>query len=273
MTSSLVHRKRLMAKGKSSASSATRKKHAKKAAKHATTGSGDEEPEQQQQQSGTKGGQTKLQRGQKKVKKDRFAPKVKQYIPPPPPPKGAPDPLDLYVPGGAAAVEADLVVVLKRFMKKDESTLEKGIEGLQEYTNAVVTSERELPEDEQWRWQVRKDELVKIAPVWVSTLLPATAAVGHYSADIDAGAPLWQTGDTREQAHPAARRPASLSPRLSFKFGNDERDARGTPRTVMGRADRLHRRMGMYNFRHRQASQGNSLEILAEHRRQRRLRS
>lgn len=150
-----------MAKAKSSASSATRKKHEKKAAKAAANG---EEPPPLPQQP--------AQRGQKKQKKDRFAPKVKTYTPPPPPPKGAPDPVDLYLSGGSA-VDAELVVVLRKLGKRDESTIGKGVEGLEEWVKAVLDEERkasqsEEEDDEAWKLDLRRDQVVESMNVWVS---------------------------------------------------------------------------------------------------------
>jgi E3 ubiquitin-protein ligase listerin len=149
-----------MAKAKSSASSATRKKHEKKAAKAAANG--DEPPPPPQQPA---------QRGQKKQKKDRFAPKVKTYTPPPPPPKGAPDPVDLYLSGGSA-VDAELVVILRKLGKRDESTIGKGVEGLEEWVEAVLDEERQASksgeDDEGWKLELRRNQVVESMNVWVS---------------------------------------------------------------------------------------------------------
>lgn len=153
-----------MAKGKSSASSATRKKHAAKAAK------GSNADDVAEAQASTKP-QQPAQRGQKKVKKDRFAPKIKSYVPPPPPPRGAPDPVDLYLNGGAG-VDAELVVVLRRLAKRDEATLQRGVDGLEGWVREVVREEGALGRkgEEGWKVEQRREELVTALAVWVSTL-------------------------------------------------------------------------------------------------------
>ncbi|KAI5475113.1 ubiquitin-protein ligase E3 [Pseudohyphozyma bogoriensis] len=149
-----------MAKGKSSASSATRKKHAAKAAKKGAgdDDDGDAQPQQSQPQ----------QKGGKKVKKDRFAPKVKSYVPPPPPPKGAPDPVDLYLSGGAG-IDAELVVLLRRLGKKDEATVVKGVEGFEAWVRAVVKDESKVGQEdgeEEWVVERKRDEVVSSMAVW-----------------------------------------------------------------------------------------------------------
>lgn len=148
-----------MAKSKSSASSATRKKHAKKA----LTAEADED-----------GASTSTappaQRGQKKVKKSRFEPKIKSYIPPPAAPKGAPDPVDLYLNGGAD-VDAELVVVLRRLGKRDEATIAKGVEGFEAWIREVIREEQSpVEEGDEWRVEGRRDEVVSSMAVWVSVL-------------------------------------------------------------------------------------------------------
>ncbi|GAA6012470.1 hypothetical protein JCM10207_007100 [Rhodosporidiobolus poonsookiae] len=155
-----------MAKAKSSASSATRKKHAAKAAKKAGGGDDDEVPQPPQGQG--KGGQQSLQRGQKKGKKDkkdRFAPKVKVYVPPPPPPKGQPDPVDLYLLGQGKHTDPELVVVLRRLMKKDEATLAKGVEGFEQWITETIRRYWDK-EGEEWERELREESVVDCMAVW-----------------------------------------------------------------------------------------------------------
>lgn len=96
---------------KSSASSATRKKHARKAA-------GEAEPSNDQKT---------------RTRKDKKAPKVKQYIPPP---KYTPQRLDpLDVPQNIDLVRnlpVDVVVLLRNLGKKSVRTREKALQGLTE---------------------------------------------------------------------------------------------------------------------------------------------
>lgn len=144
-----------MAKSKSSASSATRKKHAKKVA--------NEEEEGGAPPAGA------AQRGQKKVKKSRFEPKIKVYTPPPPPPKGAVDPVDLYL-GGGKDVDAELVVILRRLSKRDEATISKGVEGLDAWVADILKAELagvEEGSEDEWKLQSRTDEVVSSMAVWV----------------------------------------------------------------------------------------------------------
>lgn len=120
-----------MAKQKSSASSATRKKHARKAA-------------------GTTGEPLAPVTEQKKVKgskKDKHAPKIKQYIPPSKPAPLRPDPLD--VGGLAARIDPELLVVLRRLGKKDAVTKRRALE---ELTQLAASD---------------PDGLADAAPVWV----------------------------------------------------------------------------------------------------------
>ncbi|GAA5860656.1 hypothetical protein JCM8547_005490 [Rhodosporidiobolus lusitaniae] len=146
-------------KGKSSSSSATRKKHAAKAAKKA---GGDDED-------GSSTPMNKpLQRGEKKNKKekrDRFAPKIKSYTPPPPPPKGQPDPVDLYLIGQGKQPDPELVVVLRRLMKKDEATVGKGVNGLEQWVRETHQMEQEK-EAEDWEREIREEGVVDAMAVW-----------------------------------------------------------------------------------------------------------
>lgn len=168
-----------MAKGKSSASSATRKKQAAKAAKKHRDG-GDDDIVQQDDPDAVKS-QQPAQRGQKKTKqkKDRFAPKIKSYIPPAPPPKGQPDPVDLYLNGGAN-VDAELVVILRKLMKKDEATVGKGVEALDAWVRQVLLQEQEIasqaePSDDDWQAEQKMDQVTESMQVWVreTALVPA----------------------------------------------------------------------------------------------------
>lgn len=159
-----------MAKAKSSASSATRKKHEKKAQKAIQNG---EEPPVAQQPA---------QRGQKK-KKNRFEPKVKSYVPPPPPPKGLPDPVDVYLAGGSS-VDAELAVILRRLGKKDEATVGKGVEGLEEWVREGLKEEKQpTAEGDEWKLEQRRDQLVESMQVWVSVDLKLCVAALWSSTD------------------------------------------------------------------------------------------
>lgn len=154
-----------MAKAKSSASSATRKKHAAKQAKK-QQGGGEVIEETPQEQP------TKMQRGQKKnkQKKDRFAPKVKSYVPPPPPPKGQPDPVDLFLVSQGKQIDPELVVVLRRLGKKDEATVGKGVEAFESVVMEVLRKEREK-EGEDWERELKEEEIIECMAVWVSFTL------------------------------------------------------------------------------------------------------
>lgn len=149
-----------MAKSKSSASSATRKKQAAKQAKKKQGAEQDDDPNPSHTPQ-------KAQRGQKKQKKDRFAPKVKSYVPPPPPPKGAPDPVDLYLVSQGKQIDAELVVVLRRLAKKDEATIMKGVEGFEAAVREVLRREQQQ-EGEEWERELKEEELLECVAVWVS---------------------------------------------------------------------------------------------------------
>jgi len=155
-----------------SASSATRKKHAAKAAKS----SGPNDDDSPSTPSGAAKANQPPQRGQKKTKRDRFAPKIKSYIPPPAPPKGAPDPVDLYLSGGAG-VDPELVVVLRRLAKRDEATLIKGVEGLESWIRGLIKEEQQLArmsqeekDEEGWKVEQHREQLVTALAVWVSSV-------------------------------------------------------------------------------------------------------
>lgn len=158
-------------KGKSSASSATRKKQAAKAAKKAARDAGADDVDADEVGShaaaAVDASAQPKQRGQKKkVKKDRFAPKVKKYVPPPPPPKGQPDPVDVFLVGRGKQPDPQLVVVLRRFVKKDEATLLKGCEGLEEWVRETLRQESDQ-EGEDWEREMRQEGVVDCMDVWV----------------------------------------------------------------------------------------------------------
>lgn len=127
--------------GKSSASSATRKKHAKKAA--GVDGSTTEKGEQPKQN---------VKKGDKK--KDKKEPRKKVYIPPTRPKPTHPDPLDTL--GLASVLPPELVVLLRRFAKKDTTTKVKALEEFQSLY--LEKEERDL------------DTLVLALPIWVGNL-------------------------------------------------------------------------------------------------------
>ena len=150
--------------GKSSASSGTRKKQAKKAAQKAGT-----DPSTAPVPSGQP-----AQRGQKKSKQDKKAPKVKQYIPPPPPPKGEPDPVDRLGLGvGSSLVSAETVVTLRKVAKRDAITVEKGLEEWEDWARRVRSSTEESG----------IEELIETVPVWTHHF---ARLVGHPSRRVRA---------------------------------------------------------------------------------------
>ena len=125
-----------MVKQKSSATSATRKKHAKKSA----AGQAPPLPEPKE----------KKQKGNKKE------PRQKVYIPPSKPLPIQPDPLDTM--GLARILPPDLVVVLRKFGKRDGVTKKRALEEFQ--TGWVDPANIEV------------DVLVSILPVWVRPPFP-----------------------------------------------------------------------------------------------------
>lgn len=169
-----------MAKSKSSASSATRKKHASKSSKgDEETQSTPNQPNNGQQQRGQKNKQTK--------KTSRFEPKIKSYIPPPPPPRGLIDPVDLYLlstnSGGGSGgkgkkIDSELIVILRKLNKRDESTLLKGLDGFEIWFKEVLElelslisendgEEEEDKDEELWKLNLKKEELIESMNVWV----------------------------------------------------------------------------------------------------------
>lgn len=143
---------------KSSASAGTRKKQSRKAAAR------DEDNQNQQQSAQTKGG-----------KKNKKEPRVKMYIPPTKPQPLQRDPIDVL--GLGSVLPADLLVVLRRLMKKDAVTKQKALEELQ---TAWIEKARRPPQSHEDAF-LSHEELIKILgtalPVWVSlrsSLLPGS---------------------------------------------------------------------------------------------------
>lgn len=107
-----------MAPKGSSASKGTKKKvEAKRAAKAAT-----------QQENGETPSGPPAKGNKARGKKNKKEPRQKQYVPPPKPPRGAVDPIDMY--GLASALDAQLVVTLRKFMKKDDKTVGRALDEL-----------------------------------------------------------------------------------------------------------------------------------------------
>lgn len=126
---------------KSSATSGTRKKHARKAGN-------EEQPEPQQT--------TKSKPTKKQIKKGLAPPPKKSYIPPSKlkPTAHEIDPLD----GIDSLLPSELVLILRKFSKKD-----------------AITKTRALEELENWirddsHWSIRPDSLINMLPVWVCFL-------------------------------------------------------------------------------------------------------
>lgn len=122
-----------MPKAKSSATSGTRKKHARRAA-------GD--PPEDDQPKNLK---------EKKTKGKKAEPRPKVYIPPKKPTALRPDPLDTF--GISHQLPPDLLVVLRRFTKKDVNTKRRALEELQ--SDWVIKENNE-------------EVLLLMLPVWVS---------------------------------------------------------------------------------------------------------
>lgn len=135
----------------SSASKGTQKKNLKKKlAKQQASGQGsDGQPVQA------------TQRGQKKVKKGKKGePRKKQYIAPVKPSRAVVDPVDLYGLGvaGDSAVDADVIISLRKLAKKDENTIARGLDELQTWVESLKSSESDT------------SQLLAALPVWVSPL-------------------------------------------------------------------------------------------------------
>lgn len=138
---------------KTSASAGTRKKQSRRAAAR----DGDNQP-QQQQLAKTKGG-----------KKNKKEPRVKMYIPPTRPQPLQRDPIDVL--GLGSVLPADLLVVLRRLMKKDAVTKQKALEELQA---AWIDKARRPPKSHEDGSlpQGELEEAISMAlPVWVSVRL------------------------------------------------------------------------------------------------------
>lgn len=131
---------------KSSASTGTRKKQSRKAAAR----NEDNQP-QQQQSAKTKGG-----------KKNKKEPRVKMYIPPTKPQPLQRDPIDVL--GLGSILPADLLVVLRRLMKKDAVTKQKALEELQV---AWIDKARRLPQTHEDPQGGLVGALCTALPVWV----------------------------------------------------------------------------------------------------------
>jgi hypothetical protein len=145
---------------KSSASAGTRKKQTRKAAAR----NEDNQP-QQQQSAKTKGG-----------KKNQKELRVKMYIPPTKPQPLQRDPIDVL--GLGSVLPADLLVVLRRLMKKDAVTKQKALEELQV---AWIDEARKLPKSHEELQGDVVETLFTALPVWVrsrSSLLQAQNANG-----------------------------------------------------------------------------------------------
>ena len=138
---------------KTSASAGTRKKQSRKAAAR----DGDNQL-QQQQSAKTKSG--------KKNKKEQ---RVKMYIPPTKPQPLQRDPIDVL--GLGSILPADLLVVLRRLMKKDAVTKQKALEELQA---AWIDKARRSPkshEDGSLPQEELEEAISTALPVWVGLRL------------------------------------------------------------------------------------------------------
>ena len=128
--------------GKSSATPATRKKQASKAAsKYGNT------PPQP------------LQRGQKRRSKKEKAQQKKKFVPPQKPPQPPPYPLDSM--GLASLLPDELVMILRRAVKKDIVTRVRTMESL------VAWIDGQVPEAEAMSVSERFDALALAIPCWV----------------------------------------------------------------------------------------------------------
>ena len=134
---------------KSSASAGTRKKQSRKAAAR------DSDNQLQQQQSAkTKAG-----------KKNKKEPRVKMYIPPTKPQPLQRDPIDVLALG--SVLPADLLVVLRRLMKKDAVTKQKALEELQAAWIDKARTPLRSHEDEHLPQGELVEALCMALPVWV----------------------------------------------------------------------------------------------------------
>lgn len=123
--------------------------HSARKKQAAKKGEGEQQPaKQQHQQQGKKKHSKKHGIGQA-----RPPPPPKRYIPPPKPPRPAPDPLEAW--GLASVLPADLVVILKKFSKKDATTKIRAVEDLQNWVADIDNREG------------GRESLVVALPVWV----------------------------------------------------------------------------------------------------------
>ena len=102
------------------------------------------------------------QRGQKKGKKGKKdEPKKKQYIPPVKPARAVIDPVDLYGLGvaGDSAVGADVVVSLRKLAKKDEKTIARALDELQQWIETMRIGGGNIA------------EAMSALPVWVRLII------------------------------------------------------------------------------------------------------
>ena len=138
-------------RGKSSATAATRKKQAAKAAaKH-----GGGAPAKDAAPGG----------GKRRTKKEKQAQK-KKYVPPPKPPQPAPNPLEAL--GLAHLLPADLVVLLRKAVKKDVVTRVRSLEALLAWTQGrAAPDERDAAAQAPLSYEERCDALVLMVPCWV----------------------------------------------------------------------------------------------------------
>ena len=141
-------------RGKSSATAATRKKQAAKAAaKH-----GGGAPAKDAAPGG----------GKRRTKKEKQAQK-KKYVPPPKPPQPAPNPLEAL--GLAHLLPADLVVLLRKAVKKDVITRVRSLEALLAWTQGrAAPDERDAAAQAPLSYEERCDALVLMVPCWVYLL-------------------------------------------------------------------------------------------------------
>ena len=107
------------------------------------------------------------QRGQKKGKKGKKdEPKKKQYIPPVKPARAVIDPVDLYGLGvaGDSAVSADVVVSLRKLAKKDEKTIARALDELQQWIETMKIGGGNIA------------EAMSALPVWVHLNITCSVA-------------------------------------------------------------------------------------------------
>lgn len=154
----------------SSASKGTQKKNLKKKLAKQEAGQGsDGQPVQA------------TQRGQKKVKKGKKGEtRKKQYIAPVKPARAVVDPVDLYGLGvaGDSAVDADVIISLRKLAKKDENTIARGLDELQTWVESLKSSESDT------------SQILAALPVWVSSSRCYIGALLNCSLDLSIPEPL-----------------------------------------------------------------------------------